>query len=80
MMDLRLLAVAAKDIKILLRDRMAFAMLLGMPIMLIVVLSFALKSQYEEGELTRWTSRSSTTMSLLNPSILTPTPDARQRA
>jgi ABC-2 type transport system permease protein len=50
-MDMRFLTVAAKDIKILLRDRMAFAMLLGMPIMLIVVLSFALKSQYEEGEL-----------------------------
>jgi len=50
-MDLRFLAVAAKDIKILVRDRMALAMLLGMPIMLIVVLSFALKSTFEEGAL-----------------------------
>jgi len=50
-MDLRFLTVAAKDIKILLRDRMAFAMLLGMPIMLIVILSFALKSQFEAGAL-----------------------------
>jgi ABC-2 type transport system permease protein len=51
MMDLRFLTVAAKDIKILLRDRRAFAMLLGMPIMLIVILSFALKSEFEEGAL-----------------------------
>lgn len=50
-MDLRFLTVAAKDIKILLRDRMAFAMLLGMPIILIVILSFALKSEFEEGAL-----------------------------
>jgi ABC-2 type transport system permease protein len=50
-MDLRFLAVAAKDIKILVPDRMALAMLLGMPIMLIVVLSFALKSTFEEGAL-----------------------------
>ncbi|HEV8575348.1 MAG TPA: ABC transporter permease [Dehalococcoidia bacterium] len=50
-MDLRFLTVAAKDIKILLRDRMAFAMLLGMPVMLIVILSFALKSEFEEGAL-----------------------------
>jgi ABC-2 type transport system permease protein len=50
-MDFRILAVAAKDVKILLRDRMAFAMLLGMPIILIVVLSFALKSEFEEGTL-----------------------------
>jgi ABC-2 type transport system permease protein len=50
-MDLRVFTVAIKDIKILIRDRMAFAMLLGMPIMLIVVLSFALKSEFEEGAL-----------------------------
>jgi ABC-2 type transport system permease protein len=50
-MDFRILAVAAKDVKILHRDRMAFAMLLGMPIILIVVLSFALKSEFEEGAL-----------------------------
>jgi ABC-2 type transport system permease protein len=50
-MDMRVFTVAVKDIKILLRDRMAFAMLLGMPIMLIVVLSFALKSEFEEGAL-----------------------------
>jgi ABC-2 type transport system permease protein len=49
--DTRFLTVAAKDIKILLRDRMAFAMLLGMPVMLIVILSFALKSEFEEGDL-----------------------------
>jgi len=47
-MDRRILAVAAKDIKILLRDRQAFAMLLAMPIMLIVILSFALQSTFEE--------------------------------
>ena len=41
-------AIGAKDIKILLRDRMAFALLLGMPIMLIVILSFALKSTFEQ--------------------------------
>ena len=50
-MDLRFLTVAAKDIKILLRDRMAFVMLLGMPVMLIVILSFALKSEFEQGAL-----------------------------
>src|SRR5438093_10070150 len=47
-MYFRILAIAAKDIKILLRDRMAFALLLGMPIMLIVILSFALKSTFEQ--------------------------------
>ncbi len=47
-MDLRILAIAAKDIKILVRDRQAFAMLLAMPIMLIVILSFALQSTFEE--------------------------------
>ena len=50
-MDRRVLAIAVKDIKIILRDRMAFAMLLGMPVMLIVILSFALKSEFEEGDL-----------------------------
>ena len=46
-MDLRFLAVAAKDLKILVRDRMALAMLLGMPVMLIVILSFALGTTFE---------------------------------
>ncbi len=46
-MDLRFLAVAAKDLKILLRDRMAVAMLLCMPVMLIVILSFALGPTFE---------------------------------
>src|SRR2546425_13193399 len=46
-MDLRFLAVAAKDLKILVRDRMALAMLLGMPIALIVILSLALGPTFE---------------------------------
>src|SRR2546425_12626258 len=46
-MDLRFLAVAAKDLKILIRDRMALAMLLGMPIALIVILSLALGPTFE---------------------------------
>ena len=50
-MDRRILAVAAKDIKILLRDRQAFAMLLAMPIMLIVILSLALQSTFEQAPL-----------------------------
>jgi len=50
-MNPRVLAIAAKDIRILVRDRMALALLLGMPVMLIVVLSFALKSEFEEGAL-----------------------------
>jgi ABC-type multidrug transport system permease subunit len=50
-MDLRFLTVAAKDMKILLSDRMAFAMLLGIPVILIVILSLALKSEFEEGAL-----------------------------
>src|SRR2546426_10176269 len=46
-MDLRFLAVASKDLKILARDRMALAMLLGMPIALIVILSLALGPTFE---------------------------------
>lgn len=50
-MDLRFIPVLIKDVKLLLRDPMAFGTLLVMPIIFIVILSFALGPAFNVAEL-----------------------------